>query len=518
MNFLNPSILTRNIFHLFIAFALSHTLSSQILPNRYEDQIFVSVIETQGVRFSTNVPQPKVNWFHPYVFLSGLPVVVFEDDFNYVNLEMDVFEPQGDTMEVRPLVIVAFGGGFVDDTRKDWDIRLLCENLARRGYVTASIDYRLGMNVLDEELSKRAVYRGVQDARSAVRFFKQDASNNNTFRVDTNQIFLGGHSSGGFIALHTAYIDKDSERPRSTKDSVDMTGQTIYEEMGCLDCVGNNPEYVGDVKAIFNLAGAIGDTLYMESSSDLPVISFHSEDDDTVPYDVGEPFDNVPLVSFNLPLVMGSSPTHRYADQLGIINEFYSYTNLGHSIHHNGISLYPYIVPNISNFFYEHCLKPEDLSITGNQVFCTTDNIQNYQAIGGNPKYYDWEVTGGSILSPSIYSSSTEVGWDPSAPLHELKVTPYSSNGAGGNQISMSINVTSGNQVEWTTASGDWNDENNWNLNRMPLSCDDVLINSAVAMDVLVLPGTTIEVKSLTLQGPINLDITSSSTFIINND
>ena len=495
--------------------ACSGGLLSQILPNRYlETNLFPIVTETQNVQFSTGVPQPKVNWLHPYVFLSGNPVVVFEDDFNFVNLEMDVFEPQGDTMEARPLVIVAFGGGFVDCTRKDWDIRLICESLAKRGFVAASIDYRLGMNVLDQELSKRAVYRGVQDARSAVRYFKNDAANANMFRIDTNQIFMGGHSSGGFIALHNAYINQESERPTSTFAYPMINPQ--YPDMDCRDCVGNNQQYSGDIKAIFNLAGALGDTLYLENSSDPPMISFHSEDDDTVPYDQGEPFSTIP-VPLNLPDVMGSLPIHRYADQIGITNQFYSYTNLGHSVHHNGLSLYPYIIPNISLFFHEHCLKPEDQVIQGKDIFCTTSPIQGYKATGGSPKYYDWEAIGGTIMSPNILSDSVTVQWDLMAPSHQLIVTPYSINGARGDMTIMNVSVTNGETIEWNGSNGSWNEVNNWLQGRIPLVCDDVEVTTALPLDIAVNPGTKVEIKSLTLQGPINLDIHITSSFKIYN-
>lgn len=520
MNFLNPYILARNIFHLIIVLIFSHSLASQILPNRYVDQIFTSTVETKNILFSTHVPQPKPGGSFCEFLLQGLPTDVQENNFDLIDLKMDVFEPQGDTMTSRPLIIIAFGGGFVDNDRSDWAIRLLAENLTKQGFVTASIDYRKGMKVSDMELSKRAVYRGVQDARSAVRFFKHDASTVNTFRIDTNLIFMGGHSSGGFIALHNAYMDKITERPVSTFDY--PSNNPVYPDLGCLDCVGDNLGYSGNVKSIFNLAGAIGDTIYMENSLDIPIISFHSTDDGTVPYYVGEPLSYLNITSifgcYDLPEVYGMDPIHIRADNVNIKNTDYSYTNRGHDVHHNGISLYPEIVPNISMFFYDNCLIPEDLMIIGNQVFCTSDNVQNYQAIGGNPKYYEWEITGGTILNPGIYSSSAEISWDPLASLHELKVTPYSSNGARGNLISMPINITSGDLVEWTAVNGDWDDESNWNFNRTPLSCDDVLINTAVAMDVMVFPGTTIEVKSLTLQGPVNMSIPSSSVFRINND
>ncbi|MCH2230528.1 MAG: hypothetical protein MK105_09300 [Crocinitomicaceae bacterium] len=47
----------------------------------------------------------------------------------------------------------------------------LCDSFARRVYVTASIGYRLGFNPLSWESSEKAVYRGVQDLHSDLRYF-----------------------------------------------------------------------------------------------------------------------------------------------------------------------------------------------------------------------------------------------------------------------------------------------------------------------------------------------------------
>ena len=57
---------------------------------------------------------------------------------------MDIYQPTGDNVTHRPLVILAHGGSFVNGTRSsDYPITALCADLAHKGYVTVSIDYRL---------------------------------------------------------------------------------------------------------------------------------------------------------------------------------------------------------------------------------------------------------------------------------------------------------------------------------------------------------------------------------------
>jgi len=67
-----------------------------------------------------------------------------------VNLYMDIFTPEGDTATDRPVMIFAFGGGFVAGDRSQ--VAVLAANYALRGYVAASIDYRLFTNGTPTEI------------------------------------------------------------------------------------------------------------------------------------------------------------------------------------------------------------------------------------------------------------------------------------------------------------------------------------------------------------------------------
>lgn len=491
------NIVLRMSFLFFLILLIQYPIEGQLLPDRYHSEVFPSVAEVQNVIFSTGVPRPDPNG-EALEFLAGrIPINVREYETTDIDLLMDIFEPIGDTIQKRPLIIIAFGGGFVQYDRKDFHIRLLAQELAKRGFVTASIDYRLGMNVFDEELSKRAVYRGLQDGRSAVRFFKNDAANINTYKIDTNNIYIGGHSSGGFIGLHNAYLDKEAERPFST-----FTGTqdgNPYIDLGCLDCAGDNQSFKGQAKAVFSLAGALGDTSYMESSNDLPSVLFHSSDDGTVPYNIGEPFGSFSALT-DLPEVHGSLPISRYANVISIPNEFNSYTNRGHDVHvATTMTLHSDIVPGIGDFFYNQCLKPDDLNIEGEFVLCEANLTQNYKAPSLEAYYYDWEVTGGTILESSILSDSIEIQWDMNAPTQELKVTPYSINGARGNLSSTMITIETNPQNTWAGGSGNWSEIGNWTKGRSPLSCDAVVIPNQVLPQVITVDlGPEIHIKSLT--------------------
>ncbi|MDB9806208.1 alpha/beta hydrolase fold domain-containing protein, partial [Crocinitomicaceae bacterium] len=100
------------------------------------------------------------------------------------------------------------------------DMVALCDSFARKGFVTASIGYRKGFNPLSQSSAVRAVYRGTQDARAAIRYLKEFAT---TYGIDTNYTFVGGSSAGGFMALHTAYLT-DAEAPSDIQGGFECCG------------------------------------------------------------------------------------------------------------------------------------------------------------------------------------------------------------------------------------------------------------------------------------------------------
>ena len=89
-----------------------------------------------------------------------------------VPLALDIRMPQGDTETSRPLILFAHGGSFVGGSKDGPDVVPLAEDFARMGYVTASVQYRLGMNTVppDSTSATEAVIRGYHDVKSGDSF------------------------------------------------------------------------------------------------------------------------------------------------------------------------------------------------------------------------------------------------------------------------------------------------------------------------------------------------------------
>ena len=146
---------------------------------RFIDEIFDEVSVQQDIVYG-NAPDL------PFIFL-------FEWNTNDIDLHMDVYQPVGDTMDDRPVIIFAHSGAFFTGSKNAQDMVALCEAAAKRGYVAISMEYRLGLNILSSYSGERAVYRGVQDGSAIIRYLREYHDN---FNIDYEKIFFWGSSAG----------------------------------------------------------------------------------------------------------------------------------------------------------------------------------------------------------------------------------------------------------------------------------------------------------------------------------
>jgi len=103
------------------------------------------------------------------------------------HLRLDLFMPDSSGGGPYPGVILIHGGGWSSGSRSM--LVPMAERLAARGYVTATVDYRLS----GEALYPAAVY----DLKAAVRWMRANAEQ---YRVDPSKIAAYGCSAGGELA------------------------------------------------------------------------------------------------------------------------------------------------------------------------------------------------------------------------------------------------------------------------------------------------------------------------------
>ena len=302
--------------------------SAQCPGDRYATQLFDEVSVTSDLVYGSNTNIFNIN----------------ED------LKMDVYEALGDTMTGRALILFAHGGSFLFGDKADPPMVLIGSDFAKMGYVTASINYRLGMtqnpiiDLPDSVDAFAAIVRAVHDLKAAIRWFKKDVfEGTNQFNIDPNQIFLAGFSAGGFMVLHQAYMDEESEWPTFPASVVGVDGG--------IEGLSGNPGYDTDFIAGLSLAGAIGDTSWIQPG-DEPMMSTHGTDDDVVPYGSEVLSFTLGSLTLNIALVHGSSSVHARLDHVGVPNCFTTYPGQGHVPESDLGPYYDTTSVKARNFFY----------------------------------------------------------------------------------------------------------------------------------------------------------------------
>lgn len=287
---------TISIIIISLFFSLSLSAQYNCTGNRYTDSLF-TVTVTQNVQYGSNLLYTGVS----------------------TNLLMDIYTPDGDTASVRPLIIFAPKGSFLQEDKAEWTMQQLCRRFAQMGYVTAAINYRVGVNYLTaiqfpEREFSYAVMRAFHDYKAAIRFFRKDAATTNTYKIDPNMIIAGGSSAGAITAIHVAYLDQPSEIPTV----IDTTG------LGGIEGNSGNPGYSSQVNYVVNLCGAIADTSWIVSGN-VPLISMHGNLDVEVPYGTA-------VISMIIPIIEvdGSASIKPRTTHLGIENPFYTFLGQAH--------------------------------------------------------------------------------------------------------------------------------------------------------------------------------------------
>ncbi len=303
-----------------------YSLSAQSYPgcdgSRYRSMVFSTVNSTTDLKFGEGTT------------IAG----------NFQELFLNVYEPADDTQDQRPVIILAFGGSFITGERQD--LEPLCLAYASQGYVAVTIDYRLydlpliPFPTADE--MREVVVQSLSDFKAAIRFMREDAATENQFRIDPDQIFVGGVSAGAIAAAHTAVLQET--------DEIDDFLLGLIEANGGFE--GNsstNTSYSSEVQGYINLSGALNDASWIDAN-DPPFVSVHDDMDVTVPYGTG--FANV--LGVDIVYLEGSGEMRARADSLNVVNELWTIEgSFGHVSYFNNADDFNATVSFTSSFVHD---------------------------------------------------------------------------------------------------------------------------------------------------------------------
>jgi acetyl esterase/lipase len=128
-------------------------------------------------------------------------------------LKLDLYRPTPDGVSERPLVVLVHGGSFRTGSKTSGKVVTLAKAYAQRGFVSASINYRLlgtpGSGCSDPgDLSQcsTAALAAQHDAQAAIRFLRANAT---SYGIDPTRVAIQGTSAGGGAALLVAINAED---------------------------------------------------------------------------------------------------------------------------------------------------------------------------------------------------------------------------------------------------------------------------------------------------------------------
>ncbi len=280
-------------FYFILTLLLSNSVFSQC-NGRYQSEIFNSVNKT-------TVYYPElIQWF--------------DNEHN-----MDIYTPVGDTEINRPLILFLHGGTFIAGDKENSDCVDFCETFAKKGYVTASVNYRLANPVAfytQEAIQYETVLKAVADVKAAIRYFRHDYATNNSYGIDPNTIFVGGSSAGAIAAIHLAYIDDISDLS-SASTNIDLI--TLANNNGGIDGdIGYN-QYSSEVNGVISFAGGIHNINWIDED-DEPLVSVQGDNDGTVDYNCATVLGgSIPTITLSL---CGTGEMHPQANNVNIINDY----------------------------------------------------------------------------------------------------------------------------------------------------------------------------------------------------
>lgn len=395
---------------------------------RYKEKIFENkisvlydVVYGNAEGYWSSYPENSENSYLK-ILLKGLISAVKTKP---LDLTMDIYYPSNDidSVRLRPLIMFIHGGGFYIGDKQSEPIVKFCEYFASQGYVTASVNYRLGFIPSGEAL-ERAGYRALQDANAAMRYL---VNNSYKYGIDTRYLFVAGTSAGAITALNLAFM-RNENRPKSTFKSA------LHEDMGDIESSGNDIRKQFNIKTVINMWGAVNDLGILENSN-TAVISFHGNKDAVVPIDCDYPFKDIKanFSSVILNKVCGSLQIHMKLRELNRKEELYILENCGHSPYvddnYKLNDKFWFITQKTTDFLYSELIPK--CAYFQYYPYLSVNNkasiLYNFKCNQSDIKSLTWKITGGLIIG--IKDNSVRVVWFRDSPEHKLTASVLFDNG-----------------------------------------------------------------------------------------
>lgn len=250
-----------------------------------------------------------------------------------LQLYLDFYTPET-VHDSTICVVYVFGGGFVGGHRDGKFEKAYFQQLVDKGFMVASIDYRLGLvgvknlGIFNTEPLENAINMAVEDAILALAYLLENAD---TLKVNKDWIMMVGSSAGAITSLQTDYVLCNGY----------LNSDILPEDFRLAGVVS----YAG---AIFSKEGAVK----YSKHNPAPTMLYHGMKDGLVPYDRTQ--------FFNIGFFGTNSLVKRF-EKFGYPYFARRFEDYGHAIAAAG----PYTVDDLLWFCNHYVYRKEQLQVDG---------------------------------------------------------------------------------------------------------------------------------------------------------
>lgn len=226
----------------------------------------------------------------------------FVDEYNDLSYgsesyqKYDLFVPDGNDAIHDILLVFVHPGGFVMGDKEDFVIRQFCKGFTRKGFVTASVNYRLltdtgrdlftmeGIGDVFTPWRRKSMMGAVVDVQQAIQTIQRERG------FLPERTFVIGYSAGGVITNHLVFTDEDEVKNYLDGDNVYHSAFTTSSSDIVAGAVSISAGLLDE--------GHIDD----RDVKDTRLLLIHGDKDMTVPYGRGRPFDFLHSEDFEIDL------------------------------------------------------------------------------------------------------------------------------------------------------------------------------------------------------------------------
>ena len=192
-------------------------------------------------------------------------------------LQLDLYLPKG-RKKTTPAIIFIHGGAWKGGKRGD--MKFYCVKFAEKGYVTATVTYRL--------MGEACFPAAVHDVKCAVRWLRANAAK---YQVDSERIVVSGNSAGGHLSMMIGYSDDPSLEGSGGNNNVSSRVCAVVNFYGPTDLT---TDFANEQELVREFVGGktfdeapeaykLASPLFHLTRDDPPTLIFHGTIDSTVP-------------------------------------------------------------------------------------------------------------------------------------------------------------------------------------------------------------------------------------------